>query len=382
MRHTSTLVGLLGAITLGLIATTAQADGITVGVTVSATGNGASLGIPYKNAYAMMPKTIAGEQVRLVLLDDGSDPANATRNARKFITEDNVDVILGGTLSGTCMAVAEVAAELATPQICGAPIDIPPGVFKWVFSIAQPLPLMMEAVVENMKANGVKTVSYIGFADHWGENVEKALKQHLDKAGIKLLTSERYARSDTSVQGQVLRTVGAKPDAVVLGGAGTPGALPQIQLVQRGYKGPVYHNHGIVNKDFIRVGGKAVEGALAPTGPLVVAEQLPESNPLKRTGVEFTKAYEEAYGKGTLNAFAGHGWDAVLMLQDAIPKALKKAKPGTAEFRAVLREAIENTKELVGTHAIFNLGPNNHNGTDSRARVLVKVHNGEWVLVR
>lgn len=382
MRHISKLAGLLGAIALGLGATTAQADGITVGVTVSATGNGASLGIPYKNAYAMMPKKIAGESVRLVLLDDGSDPANATRNARKFVTEDNVDVILGGTLSGTCMAVAEVAAESATPQICGAPIDIPRHVFKWVFSIAQPLPIMMEAVVEHMKVNGVKTVSYIGFADHWGENVEKALKRHLEKTGIKLVTSERYARSDTSVQGQVLRTVGAKPDAVVLGGAGTPGALPQIQLVQRGYRGPFYHNHGVVNQDFIRVGGKAVEGAIAPTGPLVVAGQLPDSNPLKKTGVEFTKAYEEAYGKGTMNAFAGHGWDAVVMLQDAIPKALKKAKPGTAEFRAALRDAIENTKELVGVHAIFNLGPNDHNGADSRARVLVKVDNGEWVLAR
>ncbi|WP_442968771.1 ABC transporter substrate-binding protein [Ramlibacter sp.] len=381
MPRRSSSAALLGFVFMGLVTTSSLAE-VTVGVSVSATGNGASLGIPYKNAYAMMPKTIAGEPVRLVLLDDASDPSNATRNARRFVSEDKVDVILGGTLSGTCMAIAEVAAESSTPQICGAPIDIPQGAFKWVFSIAQPLPIMMEAVVEHMKANGVKTASYIGFGDHWGENVEKALKQHMANAGIKLLTSERYARSDTSVQGQVLRTVAAKPDAVVLGGAGTPGALPHIQLVERGYKGPIYQNHGVVNNDFIRVGAKSVEGALAPTGPLVVVDQLPQSNPLKKTGVEFKKAYEATYGKGTLNAFAGHGWDAVLLLENAIPQALKKAKPGTAEFRNALRDALENTKELVGTHAVFNLGPKDHNGTDSRARVLVKVKNGTWELVR
>lgn len=371
----------LGFVALAAVTTSSLAE-VTVGVTVSATGNGASLGIPYKNAYAMMPKTIAGEPVRLVLLDDGSDPSNATRNARRFVSEDKVDVILGGTLSGTCMAVAEVAAESSTPQICGAPIDIPQGVFKWVFSIAQPLPIMMEAVVEHMKATGVKSASYIGFADHWGENVEKALKKHMGDAGIKLLTSERYARSDTSVQGQVLRTIAAKPEAVVLGGAGTPGALPQIQLMERGYKGPIYHNHGVVNNDFIRVGAKAVEGAMAPTGPLVVADQLPDANPLKKTGIQFKAAYETTYGKGTLNAFAGHGWDAVVLLQNAIPQALKKAKPGTGEFRNALRDALESTKELVGTHAVFNLGPKDHNGTDSRARVLVKVKSGAWELVR
>lgn len=158
--------------------------------------------------------------------------------------------------------------------------------------------------------------------------------------------------------------------------------MPHIQLVERGYTGPIYHNHGVVNKDFIRVGGKSVEGAIAPTGPLVVADQLPDSNPLKKVGVDFTREYEKAYGSGTRNAFAGYGWDAILMLERAIPEAVKKAKPGTPEFRVALRDALESIRELVGTHAVYNLSPSNHNGTDSRARVLVKVQNGDWVLVR
>lgn len=204
MQNRSKMAALVGLIVLGLTSIAAQAE-VTVGITVSATGNGASLGIPYKNAYAMMPKILGGEPVRYVLFDDGSDPSNATKNVRRFTTEEKVDLILGGTLSGTCFAVSEVAVESSTPQICGAPIDIPPAKARWVFSIAQPLTLMMDAVVEHMKANGVKTVAYIGFADPWGQNVEKALRRHTDAAGMKILASEKYARSDTSVQGQVLR---------------------------------------------------------------------------------------------------------------------------------------------------------------------------------
>src|SRR5690606_19655014 len=216
----------------------------------------------------------------------------------------------------------------------------------------------------------------------WGDLVLAGLRNTIKDAGIELVAEERYARLDTSVSGQVLKVMAAKPDAVVLGGSGTPGALPNVTLRERGYKGPIYHNHGVINKDFLRVGGKALEGAYAPTGPVMVAEQLPDSNPIKKVALEFTQAYEGKFGEGTRNAFAAYSWDAYLLADNAVAEALKKAKPGTPEFRPALREALENAGEVVGTHGVYDMSPTDHTGLDQRASALVQVENGNWKLVK
>jgi len=168
----------------------------------------------------------------------------------------------------------------------------------------------------------------------------------------------------------------------VVGGSGTGGALPQIALRERGYKGPIYHNHGTVNAEFIKVGGKSVEGAIAPTGPLIVPEELPSSNAVKATALDFTKRYEAAFGAGSRNAFAGYAYDGYLLLNAAVPEALKKAKPGTPAFRAALRDALENVKNVAGTHGVYSPTAANHNGLDERARVLVQVQGGKWRLMK
>jgi branched-chain amino acid transport system substrate-binding protein len=246
----------------------------------------------------------------------------------------------------------------------------------------QPVELMMGAVVDEMKKKGIKTVGYIGFSDSWGDLVLKALKQHAEPAGIKILTDERYARADTSVAGQVIKLLAADPDAVVVGGSGTGGALPHIGLVERGYKKPIYHNHGTVNREFIKVGGKAVEGAVAPTGPLIVPEDLPADNPVKPVASDFIKRYEETFGEGARNAFGGYSYDGYLLLDAAAAIALKQAQPGTPEFRQALRDALESLKNVVGTHGVYNMTPTNHNGLDERARVLVRADNGGWRLMK
>ena len=366
---------------LSTISLPASAE-ITVGVIVGATGPGASLGIPYKNAFSILPATIAGEKLKFIILDDGTDPSAAVKNARKLVTEDKADVLIGSTSVPTCTAIVEVAAELKTPQIALSPVAAPPNKLEWTFPVPQPVPVMMEVVAEHMKAHKVKSVGYIGFSDSWGDLVLKGLQTQAEPSGISIIANERFARADTSVTAQTLKIISAHPDAVVLGGSGTPGALPHMALVERGYKGPIYHNHGVINKDFLRVGGKAVDHAMAPTGPVMVAEQLPDSNPIKKVALEFTKAYETAYGVGSRNAFAAYSYDAYLRLAQAVPVALKKAKPGTPEFRAALREALENAKEVVGTHAVYNTTPADHNGVDKRSRVLVEAVNGEWTLVK
>lgn len=366
-----------GALGTGL----ARAD-VTVGVTLGATGPGASLGIHYKNAFELMPDTLGGQRVKYIILEDGSDATTAGKNARKLITEDNVDVVMGSNGVPSSLQIAQVATETQTPFLCLTPIAVKPDQFKWTFSVPQPTELMMSAVAEDMKKHHVKTVGYIGFSDAWGDLMYKATEHWAGKYGYKVVTNERYARADTSVTGQVLKILAANPDAVVVGGSGTGGALPHIALVDHGYKGRIYHNHGTVNAEFIKVGGKKVEGAIAPTGPLIVPEELPDSNPVKKVALAFTTRYEEKFGPGTRNAFAGYTADAVSLLGAAIPAAVKKAKPGTPQFRAALRDALEHVKNVVGTHGVYNLTPENHNGEDERARVLVRVEDGKWRLMK
>lgn len=355
---------------------------IKVGVITGATGPGASLGIPYKNTFSVVPKTLGGQQVQYVILDDATDPTNAVKLARKLIAEDKVDLIIGSSSVPAATAITDVSAELKTPQIALSPVGAAASKNPWVFTIPQPSNLMMGAVAENLKSRGAKRVAFIGFSDSWGDLVLSGLKAHADAAGITIVADERYARLDTSVAGQVLKVLATNPDAVVVGGSGTPGALPHMTLVERGYKGPIYHNHGIINRDFLRVGGKSLEGGMAPTGPVMVAEQLPDNNPTKKVALEFTKAYEAQFGAGSRNAFAAYSWDAYLLADRAAAEAVKKAKPGTPEFRQAMRDALENVKEVVGTHGVYSMTPTDHAGLDERARVLVRVENGDWKLVK
>ena len=369
------------SLTVGL-AGAAAAQEVTIGLTMGTTGPGASLGVHYKNAFQLMPKTIGGYPVKFIILEDKTDATEAAKNGRQLITEDKVDAFMGSVAVPSTTQLAQIANELKTPLMALSPVALPPEKLEWSFVVPQPTPLMMGAVAEHMKANGIKTVGYIGFSDSWGDIVLKSLEEVTKPIGIQIVTNERYARADTSVTGQVLKIIAADPDAVEIGGSGTGGALPHIGLVERGYKKQIYHNHGTVNREFIEVGGKAVEGAIAPTGPLIVAEDLPDDNPVKKVALDFVTRYEQTFGPGTRNAFAGYSYDAFLLLAAAVPVAAKTAKPGTPEFRVALRDALENVKNVVGTHGVYNMTPTNHTGLDQRARVLVRVENGKWRLLK
>ena len=370
------------ALTTALAVGAAHAE-ITIGVSLGTTGPGSSLGVPYKNAFQLVPKTLGGEPVRYIILDDESKPDSAAKNARKFVSEDKVDALMGSNGVPSGVAMAQVAAEAKTPMVSLTPLPpLAPERQHWTFIVPQPTELMMSAVALHMKGKGVKTVAFIGFSDSWGDLVYNAITSLAPTGGYTVVTNERYGRPDTSVTGQVLKVMSAAPDAVVVGGSGSPGATPQIALKEQGYKGPIYHNHGTVNLPFIQTGKKAAEGAIAPTGALIVAEELPADFPTKAVSLDFVKRYEAAFGAGSRNAFAGYSVDGVLLLDAAAAVALKKAKPGTAEFREALRDALENLKTIVGTHGVYNMSPANHNGLDERARVLVKVTNGEWRLLK
>ena len=362
----------------------ARAD-INVGITLSATGPAASLGIAEKNTFEMMrAPVVGGQKVNFIILDDKSDTTEAVKNTRKLISENAVDVIVGSTITPNSLAMIDVVADGETPMISMAAsariVDASNPKTRWVFKTPQSDALMADAIAVHMKANGVKTVGYIGFADAYGDGWLAEIKRSAKTAGIEVIVEEKYNRNDTSVTGQVLKIVAAKPDAVLIGAAGTPGATPQKELSARGYKGRVYQTHGVANPDFLRVVGKDGNGTILPAGPMLVYEQLPESNAVKKSAGDYVRQYEAKFG--TRATFGGHAWDTYLLLSRAIPEALRKAKPGTKEFRAALRDALEGVKDLPAAHGMFVMSPNDHNGLDNRARVMVRIEDGKWVLIK
>jgi branched-chain amino acid transport system substrate-binding protein len=362
------------------IAATASAQEIRIGLTGTFTGPNASVGIPYRNAVEVFPATLGGVPVRFVVLDDGGDPTAALKNARRFVDEDKVDAIIGSTSTPPATALFDLANESKTLQIALAPVQIPPARAPWVFNIPQPVPLMVSAVVADMKQRGVRSAAYIGYADGWGDLNWNAFSKLAADAGIKVAAAERFNRTDTSVTAQALKVIGAAPDALFIGASGTPAVLPHATVKDLGFKGPIYHTHGAVSPAFIAAGGKAVEGALMPTGPMVVAADLPESNPIKGVSTAFFSKYQAKWGAGPVPPFAGYAWDAYLLLDSAASRALKSGKPGTPEFRAALRDALGSGTAVVGTNAVYRYTEADRHGVDERARVLVVVKDGAFRL--
>jgi branched-chain amino acid transport system substrate-binding protein len=347
------------------------------------TGASAPFGVSYKNAFQLMPKTIGGQPVKFIIYEDDADATKAANNARRLVTEDKVDALMGSVSLLTTTQVAQIASDLKTPLMALAPVAITYAQLEWVFVLPQRPWLMMSAVVEHMRTNAVKRVGYIGFSDAWGDFILNAADNAgWNAAGIEVVDIERYARTDTSVTAQVNKLLAAHPDAILVGASGALSALPHTALVVRGYNKQIYHNHGTVNREFIKAGGKVVEGAIAPSGPLVVAEDLPEDNPIKPVALEFIKRYEQTFGEGSRNAFSGYSYDGYLVLNAAVPVAMQSAKPGTPQFRQALRDALENVHNVVGTHGVYNMTAKDHSGLDNRARVLVRVENGDWRLVK
>jgi len=369
----------VGGMALALGAATARAD-FTIGVSLPLSGPGSGLGIPIRNQLALWPQTIAGEKVNLIILDDATDPANGVKNARRFATDDKVDVILGSAITPVAVAIAPVAAEAETVQLALSPAALPPGKDKWTFRLPQSAEVMAHAVFEHMKRAGVKTVGFIGYNDAYGEVWLNELQTRGPAAGMKIVAVERFARADTSVTAQALKIVAANPDAVLVVATGSGAAMPQKGLVERGYKGRMYQTHAAATRDLMRIGGKDVEGTFVVSGPALIGELLADSNPSKKPALEFAQQYEKAYGAGSRNQFAAHTHDAAILLNRALPLALKKAKPGTSEFRAALRDAFEQIGATPVSHGVINYTATDHWGFTLDTGVMLKVVNGDWAL--
>lgn len=369
----TTLAAVLALMAMGM----AHAD-ITIGVVQPLTGPASGLGIPVKNGIAIWPKTIAGEALKVVVLDDATDPTTGVKDAQRLVTEDKVDLIVGSSATPVAIPMADVTAEAGTPQLSTAPAGLPPGKDKWFFRLPQSNDVMAFAVVAHMKKQNVKTVGFLGYTDAYGELWLKALTAEAAKNGIKIVATERFARADTSVTGQVLKLTSANPDAILIVASGSGAGMPQKAVMERGYKGKVYQTHAAATQDLMRTAGKDAEGTFVVSGPATVAEQLPDSHPSKAAAVAFVQGYEKAYGPGSRNQFAGHAADALTVLEKAVPVALKKAKPGTPEFRAALRDALEGMGRTVLAHGVLNWTAQDHWGYTTETGVMLKVVNGAF----
>lgn len=370
---------LVAAALATLTALPAWAD-INIGITLSLTGPGSGLGIPMQNQFKLFPPTIAGEKVNLIILDDATDPGKGVSNARRFVSEDKVDLIIGSCITAVAAAISPVATEAKTVQLAASPVGLPPGQDGWVFRLPQSNDVMAHAVFGHMKKHGVKTVGFLGYTDAYGELWLKAATAEAEKNGIKIVAVERFARTDTSVTAQVLKLSAANADAVLIVASGSGAAMPHKAVVERGFKGKIYQTHAAASKDLMRVGGKDVEGSFVVSGPAVVGDILPDSHPSKKVANDFVQKYEKVYGATMANQFAGHSYDAQIILEKILPVALKKAKPGTPEFRAALKDAMETMGRTVLAHGVLNWTAADHWGYTLETGVMLTVKNADWAL--
>ena len=361
-----------------MLASAAVLADVNIGVSLSLTGPGSGLGIPMQNYYKIFPQTIAGEKVNLIVLDDASDPGKGAQNARRFVTDDKVDMIIGSCLTTVAAAMADIAAESGTVQLAASPVGTPPGKDAWLFRLPQSNTVMAHAMVGHMKKQGVKTVGFLGYTDAYGEQWLKEFTPIAEKEGIKVIATERFARPDTSVTPQALKLVAANPDAMLIVASGSGAAMPEMAIVDRGYKGKIYQTHAAATKDLMRIGGKAVDGTFVVSGPAVIAEQLPDNHPSKKVAIDFVQKYEKSVGPGTRNQFAGHAYDSQIVLEKVLPVALKKAKPGTKEFRAAIRDAMETMGRTIFSHGVMNWTKDDHWGFTNETGVMLKVVDGEF----
>jgi branched-chain amino acid transport system substrate-binding protein len=357
----------------------AQTNEIIIGISISTTGPAAALGIPERNALEFVVKEIAGVPLKVIVLDDGGDPTNATTNARRFVTESKADVIMGSSTTPPAIAVSNVANEAGIPHIGLAPFPMTPERVKWSVDMPQPVPIMGKVLYQHMKAHNIKTVGYIGYSDSYGDLWFNDFKNQGVPMGMTLVDEERFARPDTSVAGQVLKLVAANPDAVLVGASGTAAGLPQTALRERGYKGLIYQTHGAASMDFIRISGAAAEGVIMASGPVMSPETQPDSAPTKKPGLTLNAAYEAKYGPNSRSQFAGHSYDAFKVLERVIPVALKTAKPGTPEFREAIRQAFLTEREIAASQGVYNFTESDRYGLDDRSRIILTVKDGKYV---
>ncbi|MCH1878909.1 ABC transporter substrate-binding protein [Alcaligenes ammonioxydans] len=382
MKLTRTVFAL--SVALAALAAPAHSQ-VKIGVIASATGPTAVVGLPQRNTVPLLPTKMGDLTVEYISMDDASDPNQTVTLFKKMISEDKIDALIGPTGSPNAMGLIQFAADSGTPVL--APVGAASVVLpmteqkKWIFKTTQNDDIIAQALVKHMVDNGVKTAGFLGFNDAYGESWLTVFKELAEANNIDIVATERYVRSDTSVTGQALKIYAAKPDAVLVAGTGAAAVLPQVTLVKQGYKGQIYQTHGAALPAFLSLGGEQVEGTILAASLMLVLPEIADSNPAKPIAQDYIQRYTERYGQAPAT-FGANVYDAGLLLEKAVPVAAAKAKPGTPEFRSALRDALEQTRDLIATQGVYTMTPEDHSGFDERGRELITVREGQWRLLK
>lgn len=353
-----------------------------IGAIFSITGPGSSLGIPERDTALMVEAEVNAKggvrgpdgrlhPVKLVIYDDASDETKAVLAAKKLIDEDRVTAIVGTTLSGTSLAILDTVQKAEVPLVsCAAAIKIvePAAERKWIFKTPQSDHLIVGVLVDYLKAKGLTRVAWLGVDYAFGQLGWIEFEKAAQKAGLTIAANEKFGQKDVDMTPQITRVKAAAPQATVIWSIPPSASLATKNYADLGVPGPLFQSHGVGNKRYIELAGPAANGVLFPAGKLLVAEQLPDSDPQKPVLLAYARDFEAKYGPR--NTFGGHAWDAVQL----VLRAMEKAGPD----RARVRSAIEGTRNFVGITGVFDFSAADHNGLDRRAATMIQIVEGQW----
>lgn len=369
------------ALATGVIAAPAMAE-IRLGASISETGPAAYLGDPEAKTLKMMVDEINatgginGEEITLVLYDDGGDANKARTFATRLIEDDEVQAIIGGTTTGTSMSIIPVAEDAEVPfiSLAGA-IEIISPVKHWAFKTPHTDRMACEKIFEDMKKQGYTKIGMISGTDGFGASMRKQCLEVVGNYGIEVVGDESYGPQDADMTPQ-LTNLKSKDgvQAILNPGFGQGPSIVTRNFKQLGIALPLYQSHGVASEGFIDLAGKdAAEGVRLPGTALLVGDLLPEGDTQKPVVTSYAANYQAKYGDKP-STFAGYAHDAMNMYVDAVKRA------GSAEPEAV-RDAIEQTSSLVGTTGIVTMSAEDHLGLDLSAFRMLEIRDGAWTLV-
>ena len=375
------IISAIAVLTTMLFATAAFAAApIKIGALFAVTGPAAFLGEPERNSAKMVVDEInaaggvKGHKLELIVYDTAGDATKAVQLATKLIKDDKVVAIIGPSTTGETMAVIPVAEKEQIPLIsCSAGSKITDPVKKWVFKTAQNDSLAVGKIYEFLQKTKQTNVSILTVSDGFGASGREQLKAQASKFGITIVSDDTYGPKDTDMTAQLTKIRGSNTQALIVWGTNPGPAVIAKNAKQLGLKLPLFMSHGVSSKKFIELAGDAAEGIKLPSGKVVVADLLPNSDQQKKSLMAFVKDYQKHY-KVEGDHFGGHAWDAVMLIRSAVESG--------ADTPAAIRDQLEKTKGFAGIGGSFTYSPQDHAGLGKDAFVLVEIKNKDWVIVK
>ncbi|KPD00486.1 Leucine-, isoleucine-, valine-, threonine-, and alanine-binding protein precursor [Geobacillus sp. BCO2] len=366
----------------GKTATSGGEDEVKIGAIFSASGGAAPLGKPEMETVKMLVEQwneqggMDGKKIKLIAYDDKSDQNEAVLSTKKLIEQDKVTAIIGGTISGNSLAMIPQIEKAGIPYISLAAskqiVNPSDGSSRhWTFKTAQGDNIVIQKLLGFLKEKGWTNVAWLNVANAYGTSGHEEFKHYAPEYGVKAVIEEEFEATVDDAKAMLTRVKKANPQAIIVWGTAQESAVVTKNIRQLGIESPIVESHGIGTKSFIDLAGEAANGVWFPAGRILVADQLPDSDPQKETLLKYKEQFEKAYGYAP-TTFGGHAWDAFHLLVNAIKEG------GTDKEK--IRSALENTKKFIGISGVFHMSKDDHTGLDADSLVMVQIQDGKFVL--